>query len=112
MNIREKMEKFNKRWSVVSTESYEESFQKFKTRIFNILKDIDNHVTEESITLFCQYFGIEEKWHRQTYGDYSWSTNIIDKLLEKNDEKEFYRIIEVILSLDITSTIGYHREYI
>jgi len=112
MDIKERMKKFNKRWSIVSVKSYEESFQKFKVRILNILKDIDAHVTKESIALFCQYYGIEEKWHRQIYGDRSWSTNIGDRLFEENNEKEFYRLVEVILSLDITSEMGYRHEYI
>ena len=103
------MEKFNKRWSITSTDSYEEAFSKFKTRILNIFKGIDQHVTDESISAFCQYYGIEEKWHTQMYGDHSWSTNIGDRLNGEDDEKEFYRLIELIFSLDITETWGYHQ---
>ncbi|MEY2664231.1 MAG: hypothetical protein RIT04_39 [Candidatus Parcubacteria bacterium] len=101
------MQKFNKRWSITSVDSYEVAFRKFKTRILNIFKDIDGHVTNESITAFCQYYGIEEIWHTQAYGERSWSTNIMGRLSQESDEKEFYRLIELLFSLDIESTIGY-----
>ncbi len=110
MNLKERMEKFNKRWSITSQDSYEEAFGKFKTRILNIFQGIDRHVTDESIAAFCQYFGIKEVWHTQTYGDHSWSTNIWDRLNQEGNEKEFYRLIELILSLGIQTTMGYHRE--
>lgn len=96
MNIKERMEKFNRRWNITSSDSYEESFKKFKRRILNILKDIDSHVTEDSINVFCQYYGIEER-----------SKNIIDRLNRENNEKEFYKLIELIFTLDITSEYVY-----
>jgi hypothetical protein len=111
MNLKERMEKFNKRWSITSADSYEKAFAKFKIRILNIFKDLDQHLTSGSITAFCQYYGIKEEWHSQPYGDYSWSTNVINRLNGEVDEKEFYRLIELIFSLDITSTVGYSREY-
>ena len=111
MDLKKKMEKFNKRWDITSSDSYEEAFKKFKTRILNIFQGIDQHVTKESVTAFCQYYGIKEVWHSQMYGDYSWSTNIIDRLNAEEDEKEFYRLIELIFALDITSTIGYDHRY-
>lgn len=107
MNLKERMEKFNKRWCITSTDSYEVAFSKFRTRILNIFKGIDNHLTDNSITVFCQYYGIEEVWHTQMYGDRSWSTNVIDRLKQENDEKEFYRLIELLFSLDITSTMDF-----
>lgn len=107
MNLKDRMEKFNKRWSIISTDSYADAFKKFKTRVLNIFESIDRHMTEESITAFCQYYGIKEVWHTQTYGDHSWSTNISDRLKQEDDEKEFYRLIELIFSLDIRATMGY-----
>ncbi len=107
MDLKRKMEKFNKRWNITSADSYEDAFNKFKTRILNIFKGIDRNVTDESVTAFCQYYGIEEVWHTQTYGDHSWSTNINDRLNREDNEKEFYRLIELIFSLDIKSTMGY-----
>lgn len=105
------MEKFNKRWSITSTDSYEEAFKKFKTRVLNIFADIDRHVTNESITAFCQYYGIKENWHGDDYGDHSCGTDIIDRLKAEENEKEFYRLIELIFHLDITFTAGYDYRY-
>ena len=110
MDLRGRMENFNKRWNITSTDSYEEAFRKFKQRILNIFKGIDSHVTKESITEFCQYYGINETWETNFYGDPSWSANIANRLIKENDEKEFYRLIELIFALDITSTWGYDRQ--
>lgn len=101
------MEKFNKRWSINSVDSYEESFEKFKIRILNIFKGIDDHVKKESIAAFCQYYGISEQWRSAPYGDRPWSTNIKDRLNGEDDEKEFYRLIELIFALDIVTSTGY-----
>lgn len=110
MDLKERMEKFNKRWNITSIDSYEDAFLKFKTRILNIFKDIDKHLTDNSITTFCQYYGIKEVWHSQPYRDYSWSTNVIDRLNQEIEENEFYKLIELIFSLDITQTGGYRGE--
>ena len=85
MNLKDKMQKFNKRWSMTSADSYEVAFSKFKTRILNIFKDIDRHLTDSSITAFCQFYGIEEVWHSQMYGDHSWSTNVIDRVMGRRN---------------------------
>ena len=37
MDLKIKIQEFNKRWSIIDSEDYEESFRKFKTRILNIL---------------------------------------------------------------------------
>ncbi len=107
MTLKDKMDKFNKRWSITSTDSYEDAFIKFKTRILNIFENIDQHMTDESITAFCQYYGIKEVWHTHTYKDHSWSANISDRLKQEDNEKEFYKLIELIFSLDIKATMGY-----
>lgn len=104
------MENFNKRWDITSSDSYEEAFRKFKQRILNIFKDIDQHVTKESITAFCQYYGIHEAWETDFYSDASWSVNIANQLLKENDEKEFYRLVELIFALDINPTWGYRQQ--
>lgn len=106
MNLKDKMDKFNKRWSITSTDSYEDAFRKFKTRILNIFENIDRHLTDESITAFCQFYGIKEVWHSGMM-DNVWSTNISDRLKQEYDEKEFYKLIELIFSLDIRATMGY-----
>ncbi len=109
MNLKERMEKFNKRWSIVSEDSYEEAFDKFKIRILNVFKGIDGHVEKSSIIAFCQYYGIEEVWHTDDWNR-PWSTNIIDRLNAEGDEKEYYRLVELIFSLDINSTSGYDHQ--
>jgi len=107
MNLGERMKKFNKRWSMASTDSYEESFRKFKTRILNSFKGIDNYVTKNSITQFCQYYAIPEQWQSSLHRDGLWSTNIQDRLEQEGDEKEFYRLIELVLSLEVTTSGEY-----
>ncbi len=104
------MENFNKRWNVTSSESYEEAFKKFKQRILNVFKGIDRHVTKESVAVFCQYYGIHEEWKSNLYSGTSWSENIAKRLINENDEKEFYRLIELIFTLDISTTQGYTRQ--
>ena len=110
MNLKDKMDKFNKRWSITSTDSYDDAFNKFKTRILNIFGDIDSHVTEESIRQFCQFYGISEEWEHSYMGDHKWSKNIINRFIQENNEIEFYKLIEVIFSLDITQAGGYRYE--
>ena len=109
MNLTNRMEEFNKRWSITSSDSHEVSFNKFKTRVLNIFEDIDDHVTKESVAKFCQVFGVREVWNTG-YSDHSWSTNIHDKLNNENDEKELFRSIEVIFSLHIRESSNYSRE--
>ncbi len=46
-DLLKKIEAFNKRWGIAETSSYEEEFKKFKTRVMNILKEIDDLVTRE-----------------------------------------------------------------
>lgn len=104
MDLKEKMARFNKRWNVTTQDTYEESFLKFKQRILNVFKNIDNCVKRWSIKEFCQFYGIKEEWHEKIvldpYEDPTWSTNIIDRLTKESDEIEFYKLIELILSLD------------
>lgn len=108
MDLKSRMQKFNKRWSITSTDSYEDAFRKFKTRILNIFENIDRYVTEGSITAFCQFYGIKEVWREGNMGmSDAWSTNIGDRLDQENNEKEFYKLVELIFSLDITQRTGY-----
>ncbi|MDD2656799.1 MAG: hypothetical protein PHQ18_04530 [Patescibacteria group bacterium] len=107
MDLKEKMERYNKRWNIILDESSEESFNKFKTRILNIFNDIDHNVSVNSITTFCQYLGIQEKRYVNNFSGNSRSTHIIDKLSNESNEEEFYRIIEIIFCLDIIETSNY-----
>ena len=125
MNIKEHRKDFNRRWNIESSDSSKEVFIKFKQRILNIfetakfrygdieesyyLESIDNLVTEESALKFCQYYSISEKWETRGLTGFvdSLSGNntraikitIIDKLKNETIEKEFYRLIEVILNI-------------
>lgn len=112
MDIKKKLQNFNKRWAIVDDSSYEEEFKKFKKRVLNIFSDIDSHVREEGIAQFCQILGITEKWEHQPYGDHSWSKNIINALIEENEEKKFYRLLQIISYLPIQTTSGYSREIV
>jgi hypothetical protein len=107
MNFKDKMQRFNKRWEIKESEPYKISFEKFKTRILNILSDIDQHITENSVSLFCQFYGIEEKWTYEPYGNRKWGENIINRMVQEVDEIEFYKLLEVIFSLDISGVVGY-----
>lgn len=103
MNLKEKMTRFKKRWNIVDDTYYEENFQKFRTRVISILRGIDNHVREDGIELFCQYYGISESWHTPPY-EHSYSTSIIDKLTTTTTEVEFYELLELIFALDIVGS--------
>lgn len=92
MSFNEHKKNFNNRWNITSSDSYEEAFCKFKQRILNVFQSIDKKITEESVFLFCQYYGIQKKLFAST---------IRDRLKEENNEIEFYRLIEVILLLNI-----------
>jgi hypothetical protein len=112
MNMQDKLQKFNQRWGVATSEPYDVSFKKFKTRILNIFKEIDSRVTEDGVVFFCQVFGISEHWEHDMYGDRKWSTNIIDRLNSENNEIDFYKLIEVIFALPIPGLSGYHGDMV
>lgn len=101
MNLKEHRADFSRRWNISSTpDSPQEAFTKFKQRILNIFQSvtleddylcpegIDYIITKESAFHFCQYCCIDQK------------IKIIDHLQNENNEIKFYRLIEVILSLE------------
>jgi len=106
MNIKDKLKQFNQRWGILKEESPKEAFGKFKTRILNVLKDIDSLVSEDGIGLFCQIYGIPEKWESDGYGMNRWSKNIINRLVNEQDEIEFYKLLEIIFALPINGRSG------
>ena len=108
MNLKEKMEKFNRRWNISQKETPEESFNKFKVRVLNILDGIDNHLNEKDVSEFCQFYGIVEKWEHDYSGYSKWSNNIINCLIKENRRIEFYKLLEVIFSLNITQSGDYY----
>ncbi|HCW31983.1 MAG: glycyl-tRNA synthetase [Candidatus Peregrinibacteria bacterium GW2011_GWE2_39_6] len=110
MSLKDMIKKFNQRWKLpdIAINSQEE-FRKFKIRILNFMSDIDSHVTESSVAIFCQFLGIPEKWHHDKFDPYNraWGTNIKDRLMKENDEIEFYKLLQIIFSLDIRTRSGY-----
>jgi len=96
MEIKKDLQEFNKRWGIIEDSTYGEEFIKFKKRVLNILLHIDEHVSNNNISLFCQILGIQEKWESGIYGDYS--EIIINELIKENTEKEFYRLIHIIFN--------------
>lgn len=96
MDIKKRLQEFNKRFDFIEDSTYEEEFKKFKTRVLNIFAHIDYGVSPEGIALFCRILGIPEVWHSRYMSSYS--ENIIDELRRENDEKKFYRILQIIFS--------------
>jgi len=110
MDIKRKLQEFNRRWNLKEDLSEEEEFKKFKTRVLNIFRDIDYYVTEEGIALFCNILGIPEEWNYQPYGDYKWSKNIINSLIKEDNPLKFYRLLEIIFCLPIKTHYSYYNE--
>ena len=114
MDLKEQRENFNKRFDITSSNSNpKKAFQSLRQRILNIFETIeclyrehdvasgitceqiepgiDKSITKESIFKFRQYYGISQSEVTERM--------IIDQLNRETNEKEFYRLIEVILSL-------------
>jgi hypothetical protein len=112
MDINKKLQEFNKRWAIIDDSSYEEEFIKFKKRVLNIFSDIDSHVTKEDIKKFCQILGITLKWEHSYSGSGGWSENIINAFIQENDDKRFYRLLQVISFLPIIESFkSYETPY-
>lgn len=112
MNLKDKIKKFNQRWKIPNLNTNPgEEFSKFKVRVLNFMHDIDSHVSESSAAIFCRFLGIPEKWHHDRFDPYSraWGTNIKDRLIEENNETEFYKLLEIIFSLNIQSRSNYQE---
>ena len=95
MNPKEHRKDFNRRWKITSSDSYEEAFKKFKQRIINIISQVffkKGEIKDVGMDYFCQYYGIvrEPLWLNYLRNP------IIKRLHDEKDEKEFYRLIEVI----------------
>ncbi|MBF0472174.1 MAG: hypothetical protein HQK91_02330 [Nitrospirae bacterium] len=106
MNIKKKLKEFNKRFDIVDDTSYELKFKKFKTRVLIIFSGIDVHVTHKGIKQFCKIVGISDEW------SYGVTGPIINKLSNENNEKEFYRLLEIIFIplYEYSNYIHYYNE--
>jgi len=103
-DILKKINKFNKRWEIIDDSTYEEEFEKFKIRVLNIFSDIDDNVTDEGISKFCQFLGIPEKWKYPLGGRRRWTKVIIDSLHQETDDNKFYRLLQIIFCLPFRTT--------
>ncbi|MBT7670398.1 MAG: hypothetical protein HN623_12490 [Bdellovibrionales bacterium] len=108
-SLKTKMQEFDRRWSITSSESAESIFGKFKTRILNVLGHIDKCLTPESISEFCQFYGIKEKWESSFYDSDHSSKNVINQLEIETNHINFYKLLEVIFALDMRSYSGCHK---
>ena len=91
MNPKDHRKDFNRRWKITSSDSYEEAFKKFKQRIINIIAPVIRVRSLEVRTeYFCQYCGIDSLLENHI------GHPITNRLHDEKNEKEFYRLIEVI----------------
>lgn len=104
MNIIEELKKFNKRWEISDNSTYQEEFEKFRTRILNSFRNIDSELSINEIENFCNVLGI--KFHTQNHGD------VILTLKNTIDEKLFYKILQVLCLLPIASKRNRHTRHI
>ena len=124
MNFKEHKENFDNRFDITSSNlDPKKAFQSLRQRMLNIFETIeclyrehdvvsgmaceqiesgiDKSITKESIFKFRQCYGISQSEVTERM--------IIDRLNKETNEKEFYRLIEVILSLKYkTSHIIHH----
>lgn len=95
INLRDFKDSFNQKWGIASQKN---ELPQFKNRVLNIFKKIDEDIIPEGQLIFCQFYGIPDN-SAVTYGGIYYSTNIIKRLNEENDEVEFFRLIAFILNL-------------
>jgi hypothetical protein len=98
MDLKIKIDNFNKRWKLMDDESLEDGFEKFKIRVLNILKDIDSYVGPANISTFCLALGIQENYNYDGFSHYS--NIIINTLRDENNIVKFFRMIEIIFNLE------------
>lgn len=97
--LKKKMDNFIKRWHYESSTSPEEAFRKFRTSILESFQDIDSHITDYSAIQFRRILGIEAEYKGNIWME-SYSCTIHQTLNKTLDPYEFYRIIELIFSLE------------
>lgn len=95
--IIKKMENFEKRWNINSSNN---DFDSFKIRAMNLLKGIDNKVSKNDISKFCFILGIEEKYSYINY-DEKTSFIIISYFDNCFNLINFLKGLEVLFSFNI-----------
>lgn len=89
---------FNRRWAINSSENSELEFKKFKTRILNAIKGVDQKLQSEGIRLFCNVLGIKEAWKSDAYHQ-KWTKVVENEFSAVDDEKEFYYRLQLLVDL-------------
>jgi hypothetical protein len=110
--IKDRMSQFNKRWSITDEISLGDEVRKFKTRILNSFKDIDEEVTRQSVHQFCMVLGVEEVWEwPDVMGGLTeqYSTNIKDELYKAQSVNDLCRLLEVISCLQFGNEVKYRK---
>lgn len=99
MNYKDKIKDFNKRWDIQDYSTYEEEFRKFRNRVLNLFKNIDNIITREGGVLFCQVLGIQQTVKRDFFRGEHTGVDIYSNLISEPNEKRFYFLLEIIFTL-------------
>ena len=109
MDLNKRVQDIDSRWSFSPGYVHEAEFDRFKCRIIDLFSKIDNHISRKDISDFCAAMKIKEEWIPAWTGHDAFSFNIINALEGENDPKKFFRLIEIILNLDIKcSSISFH----
>jgi len=103
--LADKIQQINKRWKIQDNDTYENEFLKFKQRLLNDFSDIDFHITKEGISEFCRALAVPEQYQSNVAGS-KWSTIVIDQLQQETNEKNFYKLIEIVFALPILHKYG------
>lgn len=102
--LKNKMAYFDKRWDYDDKSNPEEVFAKFRTCVLEAFQDIDNDITDTSSNQFARSLGIKKQSFSGQFG-YSVPSTIINTLSDTLNPVEFYRLLELLFSLDFkTST--------
>lgn len=99
MNYKDKIRDFNKRWDIQDSLTHEEEFEKFKNRVLNLFKNIDNVITTEGGVQFCQVLGVRQKSVEEFFGEDHPDNGIYKTLKSESNEKRFYLLLEIIFTL-------------
>ncbi len=110
MNLKEHRKDFSRRWNIpLQLDSPEEAFRQFKQRILNAFRHIENQLTNDSITEFCQYYAIDEKW--SNIDSTRLSKNILSQVEKENDLIKLCQLIETVLDLDFNHERNYDNPH-
>lgn len=107
MNLSEIIDDFKLRWNITDDKLGFESFEKFRIRIINTFRSIDNYITPEGIRNFCNAVGIEQRWEWNSQT--TWSENIIGALKNERDLVKLTFMIELIFSLPVNKESDFNK---